>query len=1028
MTYQPEERTRLWAPDYVLVARRTDGTSESAHHYNKDVKMNAIPLAPLSSGSRWLRWEPHVHAPGTLFNDQFKGNWDDYLSALEGATPAINAIAVTDYYLLDTYRSVCEYKSKGRLPNCDLIFPNVELRLDIGTAKSWVNAHLLVSPEGHDHVEEVERFLSGLTFRAFEDEFRCTPPDLIRLGRKADPSIQDDRTALKHGAERFKVSFSQLRSKYESSEWAQSNLLIAMAAKQNDGTSALRDGADEILRMELERFAHIIFAANPNQRDYWLGKKNHSPEEIKNRYNGLKPCLHGCDAHSVVKTAEPDEARFSWVKGAAIFDTLRQACIDPEGRAFVGESPPPSAISSETISRISINQAPWLRTPTIDFNPGLIAIVGARGSGKTALADMIAAACDAHSGHVTNQSSLLRARDHLLSASATATWGNGEVVQRDLCEAVKNDYEIYPRARYLSQQFVEKLCSADGMTDGLLSEVERVIFDAHTVTDREGTVNFGDLRQLRSARYRQSRKNGEDSISLLSDRINIEIEKRSLVSLYAAQTLEKTQLIARLTDDRSKLVAKGSESRISRLEELTKAAEKVSSYVRHYTNQENQILLMQDEVANVRTVIAPEDLRKIKERHAASKIGEAEWQIFFRDYKGNVDEVLSTMLQTAQKNKKYWTGALPPPCENLDLEIIAIDVELLKTPLALLQAEIERLQKKVSIDTATSKRFADASKKITAETELLRATTEKLKDHEGAAARLEGLVKNREAAYERVFAAILSEQQVLTELYSPIKSKLESASGTLRKLSFSITRTVEIDTWANQGEALLNLSKKGPFRGKGALKEAAVKYLLEPWLRGSEAEVMEAMRAFKDGYQKDLLAHSLIDPTDALEYRRWAKKLAQWLYGTEHINVQYAVNYDGIDIQKLSPGTRGIVLLLLYLSLDDTDTTPLIIDQPEENLDPKSINDDLVPLFLAAKMKRQVIIVTHNANLVINTDADQIIVASSGAHASGTLPTIKYISGGLENKMIRGLVCEILEGGEIAFKERARRLRVRLSR
>jgi AAA domain, putative AbiEii toxin, Type IV TA system len=99
--------------------------------------------------------------------------------------------------------------------------------------------------------------------------------------------------------------------------------------------------------------------------------------------------------------------------------------------------------------------------------------------------------------------------------------------------------------------------------------------------------------------------------------------------------------------------------------------------------------------------------------------------------------------------------------------------------------------------------------------------------------------------------------------------------------------------------------------------------------------------------------------------------------------------YDGVDIHKLSPGTRGIVLLLLYLALDDSDDRPVIIDQPEENLDPKSIFDELVGLFIYAKARRQVIMVTHNANLVINTDADQIIIATAGPHVSGDLPPIK---------------------------------------
>jgi len=90
--------------------------------------------------------------------------------------------------------------------------------------------------------------------------------------------------------------------------------------------------------------------------------------------------------------------------------------------------------------------------------------------------------------------------------------------------------------------------------------------------------------------------------------------------------------------------------------------------------------------------------------------------------------------------------------------------------------------------------------------------------------------------------------------------------------------------------------------------------------------------------------------------------------------------------------------LLLYLALDDSDDRPLIIDQPEEDLDPKSIFDELVELFIAAKNVRQVIMVTHNANLVVNTDTDQVIVAFSGTHTPGKLPPIRYLSGGSKTR------------------------------
>lgn len=97
-------------------------------------------------------------------------------------------------------------------------------------------------------------------------------------------------------------------------------------------------------------------------------------------------------------------------------------------------------------------------------------------------------------------------------------------------------------------------------------------------------------------------------------------------------------------------------------------------------------------------------------------------------------------------------------------------------------------------------------------------------------------------------------------------------------------------------------------------------------------------------------------------------------------------------------------------------------------LDPKSVYDELVPLFQDAKRRRQVIMVTHNANLVINTDADQIIVAEVGTASGGGLPAIRYETGGLDEKWMRKLVCDILEGGELAFRDRARRLRIALAR
>ena len=188
------------------------------------------------------------------------------------------------------------------------------------------------------------------------------------------------------------------------------------------------------------------------------------------------------------------------------------------------------------------------------------------------------------------------------------------------------------------------------------------------------------------------------------------------------------------------------------------------------------------------------------------------------------------------------------------------------------------------------------------------------------------------------------------------------------------------------------------------------------------------MGDFITAYQGSFLAHAPVSREQHEAFRTWLGRFAEWLFNTDHIVVRYGITYDGVDIEKLSPGTRGIVLLLLYLALDDDDDRPLVIDQPEENLDPQSVFDELVPTFMKAKARRQVVMVTHNGNLVINTDADQVIIANAEPRPDGGLPRLTYRSGGLDNAAVRKAVCDILEGGERAFRERARRLRVRLER
>jgi energy-coupling factor transporter ATP-binding protein EcfA2 len=990
----------------------------------------------ISRGSEWHRWEPHIHAPGTILNNQFSAAdpWGPYLTTLEGLTPKIEAIAVTDYYVTDTYEEFLKHRAAGRLPGVMLLFPNIELRLDVAAKSGFVNVHLLVSPEDPDHLSEVKRILKRLQFHAFDDRFDCTREELIKLGKRADPTITDNGAALRHGATQFKVNFDQLRKVIDESEWAKNNILIAVAGGAGDGTSGVREAADATVRQEIEKFAHIIFSSSPAQREFWIGQRGATIEDLRARYDGCKPCLHGSDSHDQSSVGQPVDNRFSWIKGALEFEALRQACIDPEGRAYVGEQPPRSAMPSQVISHIRIDDADWATTPDIPLNPGLVAIIGARGSGKTALADVIAAGCDAitpagwDADENISPSFLARARRLIGNATTTLTWGGGATVTRSLDGRDANGHMSFPRARYLSQQFVEELCSAKGVSDGLVDEIERVIFESHSRDEREWAFDFTELRDQQTSRFQQAREREAEAIFDISDRIATEFEKESLVASLAAQVGQKKKLIADYTADRAKLVVKGTEAQVSRHTQLSEAAQKLRNKIQAFGNQRRTFVALQDEVRSMRATGAPELLRQAKARHGNSGLNAQQWDEFLLIYKGDVDNSLAAYIAWADGEVRKLNNVPPPPGDP-NIPLIPDNADVSTLPLAPIAAEMTRLEALFSANKIVRDQYAALTGRIAQENSALQALEVRLADAQGAAARRKDLQTERDDAYGRVFEAIINEQNALAGLYAPLMTRLAESSGTLKKLSFSVRRIADVQTWGSFAEEeLLDRRKAGPFYGRGSLIAAATVALKPAWETGSAAEVQAAMTAFMAKYLRDLLAHAPYAPTQQAEFRAWSKQFAHWIFGTDHIIVRYEISYDGVDVRKLSPGTRGIVLLLLYLALDDSDDRPLIIDQPEENLDPKSVFDELVALFIAAKAKRQVIMVTHNANLVINTDADQILVAEAGPHPSGGLPPISYVAGGLEDAVIRKAVCNILEGGEAAFRERARRLRVRLDR
>jgi hypothetical protein len=406
--------------------------------------------------------------------------------------------------------------------------------------------------------------------------------------------------------------------------------------------------------------------------------------------------------------------------------------------------------------------------------------------------------------------------------------------------------------------------------------------------------------------------------------------------------------------------------------------------IQAYSNQRRTFIALQDEVVSTRTTKAPELLRQAKERHSHNRLSQQQWDEFLLIYKGDVDKSLASYVEWSDQQIALLTGpGIPAGDPNTPLFPDTADIS--KLTLNTLLAEMNRLEALLNADNVIRGQYSTLSKRI-AQSAALLSLQSRLADAQGAAARRKELQNERDAAYGRVFQAIVNEQTSLADLYAPLMTRLTASTGTLRKLGSLFVESLTSPPGSYCRRKASRQAKVWTISRPRALIALVDATLRPAWETGSAADVEAAMANFISVYMRDLMSQAPFGQNQHVEFRGWLKQFAHWLFATDHISVRYEIVYDGIDIRKLSPGTRGIVLLLLYLALDDADDRPLIIDQPEENLDPKSVFEELVALFIAAKAKRQVIMVTHNANLVINTDADQIIVADAGPHPTGGLP------------------------------------------
>lgn len=997
-----------------------------------------------SRGSEWRKWDLQVHTPESHLNNEGFGNdWDSYLTALFRAAIAkdIAVIAITDYFTVDGYKKL----KRDYLAKPDIlaklftpeeivkikqirVFPNIEFRLNKLVGPNRINCHVILSDEV-DIKDIEENFLHDITF-VYEGEPQATAEkrklkvdNLSGLGARLikEHAKFAGKPPIFVGMKNAVVDENDILQGLKDKRFKDKYLFCMVA--DEDLSKIPWDSQDHHTRKVLIQCSDALCSSNPNTRNWSLGQKPQyqgGPEAFIEEFKSLKPCIHGSDCHANDEIGHPCarrgkaghsckadpnacDLRYCWIKADTTFEGLRQIIHEPADRVFIGPSAPEYHDTARVISRVTLRGSNgWFGDINVNLNPAMVSIIGQKGSGKSALADLIAFA--GGSWDREDQASFLhRADGHLDGMTITLHWADGGTSTA----VVGQDNEAEAEVHYLSQNYVERICAKDGISKELVREIERVIFHYLDPADTFNAADFDDLRTMKTESILEEGNRLRDEITtIIRDECTLRDQKAKLPEkITKAKKLreEREGLVKQLPKPATEDEKKAQEELQKKRTDLAALQQQVASHkltLQRISDVRHRVNTFKTQMQSFHTQIES----FLKE----TGIAQTDWTKFLPAFPHDVEPILAAREKEINGLIKKLEGEEPPA----------------QATIKKVQAEIEALMKHETADKARQTLTKQIQTRIAAiDADLQRLDAEIKAAQESIPEKLKNFTAQRLNTYIAYFENLELEQKALQGLYDPIQEKLrEQALLQGRELSFAIRRSVNLTQWLERGGALFDQRRAVPFGTFEKLGDAARKTLLPAWISGDPKKIRVAFDSFLAEFRQ-------------LPWQGYARSgvtlrdILQWLFEVEHISLEYGLKFNDAELENLSPGTKGIVLLILYLGMDTADTRPLFVDQPDENLDNESIYTLLTPYFRNAKPRRQIIVITHNPNLVVNSDSEQVIIASAEKRANG-LPVISYQSGSLENNRppesaIRQQVCKILEGGDTAFLKRERRYAIR---
>lgn len=953
-------------------------------------------------GSLWHRWDLHFHTPSSFdYKDKSVTN-QKIVEHL--VNEGVRVVAITDHHTIDVDRIRNLQELGGdRLT----VLPGIELRDDHGGKP--IN-YICIFPEdcALDHVRTTFQGSLGLTGTAIHgkggDEKVYVPIEKgAKLTRELGGVVSIHAGTKSNSIEGIKnYEQFQQRIKFDITK---------------DWVDLMEIGQLKDIDVHL----NTIFPKTGLERPLVICSDNHDVKQY------------------LVKAP-------LWFRADPTFRGLLMVLHEPHSRVFIGEKP-------LEVARVEQNPTKYIRGVSfkrkatapasekwfsggLSFNSGLVAVIGNKGSGKSALSDTLGLLASTKNADSFSFLSKDRFRHpvggHAEHFEATIEWHSGEKNTKGLADAIEP--EEVERIKYLPQEHVEKVCNElVGLgEEGFERELKSVIFSHVPEAQRLGQATLDDLVQFQAD------------------------EKQKRIDSLIKQLREASRIRAYLQSQSDPIVKKELTEKIGRCElelkahDTAKPAERpnpsgstnplapdaalLSELKTAETAKQN--LNEQIEHANETLQIQERQLAIAKRLIERLDNFQKDFKIFKNSLEEDVTEIgLRVNDLVALTIKKTSVEAIRSQAEEKlsDLKKLLDEVEPpgLRKQLAIIEAKIVELQSKLD---APNRAYQTYLKELTewqerrAKLEGSDNVPESLKGLKATLAALDQLPQKIAAVRDQqtdlainIHEEKVAQAEIYRTLYGPVQQFIDSHEIAKDKLKLEFRAELVNEDFTTRLLNLLALNRRGSFMGIDEGR-ARAENLVGP----TKWEDTDSVRSFLNGVDTALHTDlrerqpSPVQLKDQLLKGKKPEEVYNLLYGLEYIRPRYILRWEGKDLSMLSPGERGTLLLVFYLLIDRGDI-PLVMDQPEGNLDNHTVAKVLVDCIKEARKRRQVFIVTHNPNLAIVCDADQIIHTSMDKENCNA---ITYTAGSLENPNLSQYVTDVLEGTRWAFRVRDKKYEV----